>query len=117
MVGKNPLWVAKQHGHSVQTMLDTYAAWTEGAQESNVEAIRRAMTRAPDCMPQRLPAVVNSDAASVSLEQPKVPSRPPEIGSSLAVDHPHKSVSLCTKNRNVGERGIRTALYLSDSER
>jgi integrase len=31
MVGKNPLWVAKQHGHSVQTMLDTYAAWTEGA--------------------------------------------------------------------------------------
>ena len=102
MVGKNPLWVAKQHVHSVQTMLDTYAAWTEGA---------------PDCMPQRLPAVVNSDVASVSLEQPKVPSRPPEIGSSLAVDHPHKSVSLGSKNRNVGERGIRTALYLSDSER
>ena len=38
MVGKNQLWVAKMHGHSVQTMLDTYAAWTEGAQESDVEA-------------------------------------------------------------------------------
>lgn len=22
MVGKNPLWVAKQHSHSVQTMLE-----------------------------------------------------------------------------------------------
>ena len=33
MVGKNPLWVAKQHGHSVQTMLEVYAAWTEGAKE------------------------------------------------------------------------------------
>ena len=32
--GKNPLWVAKQHGHSVQTMLDVYAAWIEGAKES-----------------------------------------------------------------------------------
>src|SRR5262249_49456440 len=39
MIGKNPLWVAKQHGHSVQTMLDTYAAWTEGAKESDIEAI------------------------------------------------------------------------------
>ena len=30
MIGKNPLWVAKQHGHSVQTMLETYAAWIGG---------------------------------------------------------------------------------------
>jgi hypothetical protein len=28
MIGKNPLWVAKQHGHSVQTMLEVYAADT-----------------------------------------------------------------------------------------
>jgi len=25
MTGKNPLWVAKQHGHSISTMLRTYA--------------------------------------------------------------------------------------------
>jgi len=43
MIGKNPLWVAKQHGHSVQTMLEVYAAWTEGAKESDIEAIKRAM--------------------------------------------------------------------------
>ena len=30
MVGKNPLWVAKQHGHSIATMLRAYAAWAEG---------------------------------------------------------------------------------------
>jgi hypothetical protein len=27
MVGKNALWVAKQHGHSIATMLRAYAAW------------------------------------------------------------------------------------------
>jgi hypothetical protein len=43
MLGKNPLWVARQHGHSVRTMLEVYAAWAEGAVESDVAAIRRAM--------------------------------------------------------------------------
>lgn len=39
--------IAKQHGHSVQVMLDVYANWTDGAQESDVEAIKRAMQSAP----------------------------------------------------------------------
>ena len=43
MLGKNPLWVARQHGHTVRTMLEVYAAWAEGAVESDVAAIRRAM--------------------------------------------------------------------------
>lgn len=30
MVGLNPLWVYKQHGHSILTMLRVYAAWVEG---------------------------------------------------------------------------------------
>jgi hypothetical protein len=46
MLGKNLLWVAKQHGHSVQTMLDVYAAWIEGSEEADLEAIRRAWKRA-----------------------------------------------------------------------
>ena len=45
MVGKNPLWVAEQHGHSICTMLRVYAAWAEAAVESDVEAIRRSMSR------------------------------------------------------------------------
>jgi integrase len=47
MIGKNLLWVAKQHGHSVTTMLRTYTAWAEGAIEADVMAIKRAMRRRP----------------------------------------------------------------------
>jgi hypothetical protein len=43
MAGKNPLWVAKQHGHSIATMLRAYAAWAEGSAEVDVEAIKRSM--------------------------------------------------------------------------
>ncbi len=42
---QNPLWVAKQHGHSISTMLRVYAAWAEGAVESDIEAIKRSMIR------------------------------------------------------------------------
>jgi hypothetical protein len=45
MIGKNPMWVAKQHGHSIATMLRAYAAWTEGASEIDIVAIRGAMER------------------------------------------------------------------------
>jgi integrase len=43
MIGKNPLWVARQHGHSVRTMLEIYAAWAEGAVQSDVPAIELTM--------------------------------------------------------------------------
>ena len=47
MLGKNLLWVAKQHGHSVEVMLRMYAAWLEGATESDIHAIKQAMERRP----------------------------------------------------------------------
>lgn len=43
MIGKSPLWVSKQHGHRPETMFRAYAAWTEGAPESEVVLIREAM--------------------------------------------------------------------------
>jgi integrase len=43
IAGKNALWVAKQHGHSIATMLRAYAAWAEGTAEVDVEAIKRSM--------------------------------------------------------------------------
>jgi hypothetical protein len=43
MAGRNPLWVAKQHGHSICTMLRVYAAWADDAVESEVDAIKRSM--------------------------------------------------------------------------
>jgi hypothetical protein len=47
MRGKNLLWVAKQHGHSVEVMLRMYAAWLEGATEADIHAIKKAMEKTP----------------------------------------------------------------------
>jgi hypothetical protein len=48
MLGKNLLWVANQHGHSVEVMLRMYAAWLEGATEADIHAIKQAMEKRPD---------------------------------------------------------------------
>jgi hypothetical protein len=45
MIDKNPLFVSRQHGHSVTTMWRTYAAWMEGALESDIALIQAAMSR------------------------------------------------------------------------
>jgi hypothetical protein len=45
MTGRSALWVARQHGHSIATMLRFYAAWTEGALEADIAAIRTAMAK------------------------------------------------------------------------
>lgn len=42
MLEKNILWVSAQHGHSVATMLKTYARWTKGTKEGDIEALRVA---------------------------------------------------------------------------
>ena len=43
MIGKSPLWVSRQHGHRVATMFSTYAAWMDGALESDIAIIQAAM--------------------------------------------------------------------------
>jgi hypothetical protein len=45
MIGRNPLLVAKEHGHRIATMLSVYAAWTEGAVEADITAIREPRNR------------------------------------------------------------------------
>jgi hypothetical protein len=55
MIGRSALWVARQHGHSIATMLRVYAAWTEGAGEGDLEAIKRAMA-APSNLSRSVPA-------------------------------------------------------------
>jgi integrase len=47
MVGKNPLWVAKQHGHSAHLMLDVYANWLDGADVPEIARIEQSMQRSP----------------------------------------------------------------------
>ncbi len=77
MIGKNPLWVARQHGHSVRTMLEIYAAWAEGAVESDIEAIQRAMGFRGAMMP--LSTVSQSHAHPLARHGTSIskPSKPP----------------------------------------
>jgi hypothetical protein len=47
MLGNNLLWVAKQHGRSVEVMLRMYAAWLDGAKAADIQAIKQAMEKTP----------------------------------------------------------------------
>lgn len=47
MAGADPLWVAKQHGHSVTVMMKDYARWIPKADRGrNLEALNRAISTA-----------------------------------------------------------------------
>ncbi len=48
MIGRNPLLVAKEHGHRPTTMLSVYAAWRDGSVEADIAAIREAMSCADE---------------------------------------------------------------------
>jgi integrase len=47
MMGKNVLWVARQHGHSVAMMLKTYATWLEGTTDAEIAALKAAYAERP----------------------------------------------------------------------
>jgi integrase len=47
MKGDNPMLVAQEDGHSVETMLRTYAAWIKGAKSEDIERIKQAMAGRP----------------------------------------------------------------------
>lgn len=60
MMGKNLLWVAEQHGHSPEVMLRSYAKWTKGATEKDIEKIHVAFGFATNLPPERQAKEVNS---------------------------------------------------------
>jgi hypothetical protein len=66
MRGRNPLWVAKQYGHRIATMLTVYAAWVEGARECDITAIRRAMGDDGDVQTKGTPTSVASAPTLIS---------------------------------------------------
>jgi hypothetical protein len=72
MIGKNPLWVAKQHGHNVHVMLDVYAACTEGAKDSDITAIKQAMQARSKLEARRMPT------------RALIPPQSPEFGTGAA---------------------------------
>jgi hypothetical protein len=87
-MGKNLLWVAKQHGHSVEVMR-MYAAWLEGAMESDIHAIEHAMEKRPTARAvffDSRAAISSINAATNRGAQIVIrPPKSPEFGSSLAV--------------------------------
>jgi hypothetical protein len=61
MIGKNPLWCSRQHGHSVQVMYERYGTWIEGATQADIEAIQHAMA---------------AEATATQIDGPAVPAGP-----------------------------------------
>jgi hypothetical protein len=117
MVGRNPLWVAKQHGHSITTMLRAYAAWAEGAVEADIEAIQHAMALNPRAI-RRAPTSTTSTRDSPQADVRSVGRRPCSIietahHNDLSVDLPVATLwQRVTHGITMifigGERGTRT---------
>jgi integrase len=93
MIGRSALWVARQHGHSIATMLRAYAAWAEGAVEADLDSIRSAM--------------------GFGTEPIRWIGTPPIEGRDLALDLALAGAAAGASagiglERSGGERGIRT---------
>jgi len=98
MLGKNLLWVAKQHGHSVEVMLRMYAAWLDGATDTDIHAIKQAMEKRPvvrAAIPDMRAAIsaVNGGTNRAKLIAIRPPESP-EFGSRLAVEKVPGDLSL-----------------------
>ncbi len=76
MIGKNLMWCARQHGHSVQVMLTMYGAWIEGSTEADIDAIKRSMQASATAEeiygaePPQPPLNPRAGATKVPLEGP-----------------------------------------------
>jgi integrase len=117
MAGRNPLWVAKQHGHSITTMLRAYAAWAEGAVEADIEAIQHAMAFGPRATRKtatgKASAGNNPAAADPMVVSQPIPAVETALHDNLSVDLPaatlwHKVTHGIARIFTGGERGTRT---------
>src|ERR1700735_2889101 len=102
MLGKNLLWVAKQHGHSVEVMLRMYAAWIEGATEADIQAIRDAMDGRPKVSLLPFALVSPRDNARQIVLRPL---ESPNSASSSASSPEGKKLSLEKARKKVAARG------------
>jgi hypothetical protein len=106
MLGKNLLWVVKQHGQSVEVMLRMYAAWIEGATEADIQAIRDAIDGLPKV--SLLPFALASprDSACQIVFHPLAS---PDSASSSASSPEGKKLRVEKRlKKSGGEGGIRT---------
>jgi hypothetical protein len=109
MLGKNLLWVAKQHGHSVEIMLRMYAAWLDVATAADIHAIKKAMEKRPAARTAFLDS--RSAISAVNTVSNRVtqigirPLKSPEFGSSLAVGKDLSDSSLRNDSKIKWRRG------------
>ena len=116
MIGRSALWVARQHGHSISTMLRFYAAWADGALESEVAAIRLAMSsehplRQPLAPSGRLPVRSATTAKPFEIEfAPADDTVPVRFATGFATDRGRRRTKCLNAPGKIGgERGIRIA--------
>jgi hypothetical protein len=79
MLGRNPLLVAKEHGHRIITMLTVYAAWVDGATEADIAAIRAARTQRRSSARPSAAAPARTDGTTPKRLTAQVPVPPPEV--------------------------------------
>jgi hypothetical protein len=106
MLGKNLLWVAKQHGHSVEAMLRMYAAWLDGATAADIQAIKQAMEKRSAAGA----AILNSRTAISSVNAATnrarlIVIRPPQNPPNLAVGKSPSEPSLRIDSKIKWRRG------------
>jgi hypothetical protein len=98
MRGKNLLWVAKQHGHSVEVMLRMQAARNDDATEADIHAIKQAMEKRPVAGTAFLEthAAIFAESAATNRDKLLVvrPLKAQAFGSSLAVGNGERSKPL-----------------------
>ncbi len=109
MLGKNLLWVAKQHGHSVEVMLRMYAAWLEGATEADISRNQTGdANEDPFAGPPARCLLCNFRCKFCKYNRmTQIVIRPPEspeFGSSLAVENGARSKPLNRVRDKVAER-------------
>jgi hypothetical protein len=88
MVGRIPLWVAKQHGHSITTMS---RACADGAVEADIEAIQRAMASSPWTIRRAVTSATPTRDSSQGAVRAAVPKPSPIVET---VQHNDLSVGL-----------------------
>jgi integrase len=123
MIGRSALWVARQHGHSISTMLRFYSAWADGAPESDVERIRatlnseRALRQMPASVRLRQPRW--PIARPFEMELPAAPSQPATgFATEFVTTRNHSPVKSLNERKKIGgERDILIGRRVFDSER
>ena len=116
MIGRSALWVARQHGHSISTMLRFYAAWADGALESDVERIRAAINAERPLRKNRPRLgdlqITRPIARPFEMEFPPLPQASGiRFATGFATNRGGPAAkSLKGREKTGGERGIRSAL-------